>query len=526
MNRIWIVGASFGGTNDMTHQFIKDNIWYDGYAESGNLINKSHLEQVNKGDIIIIKSSSTKGKNHSITFTKVKAIGRIIEKTELHKYKVEWFENSELPKDFDGISYRKTIEPIRNDTIFTYIKSILNNMRIEEAKNILKNKKQIILQGAPGTGKTYTSAEIALSIVNIANNEVKNYSSREELMKEYKKAVEDGYITFTTFHQSLDYEEFIEGIKPNTENGNITYSIENGLFKNLCEKANEKGSLDELEKAIEEFKEKLSEEGFIELKTKTGVKFTVTYRDGRTFRVRSERSQAEENTDFPANIEHIKRMYKNDTKGIYNKSYVWGILNHLKKEYEIPDYKQGDNKKNYVLIIDEINRGNISKIFGELITLLENDKRLGKENEIILKLPYSGEDFGVPSNLYIIGTMNTADRSIGHIDYAVRRRFAFITLKAEKEKISNYYTNKKLPKLKIKAENLFNEVHKIVKENIAPDFDENDLMIGHSYFMVESEEELTLKLEYEIKPLLYEYVKDGILFLSKEDSSKIESISI
>ena len=441
-------------------------------------------------------------------------------------YTVKWYELSKNER-FDYELQQGIVEVHKKEIIsktLNIYRIKIGMDKIENYKTILEHKKQIILQGAPGTGKTYTSAEIALSIVN---NSVKNYSSREELMKEYKKAVDEGYITFTTFHQSLDYEEFIEGIKPNTENDKITYSIENGLFKDLCEKADEKGNLDELENAIEKFKEKISEEDFIELKTKTGVKFTVTYRGGRTFRVRSERSQADENTDFPANIEYIKRMYKNDTKGLYNKSYVWGILNHLKTEYNIPDYKQGNNEKNYVLIIDEINRGNISKIFGELITLLENDKRLGEENEIILKLPYSNEDFGVPSNLYIIGTMNTADRSIGHIDYAVRRRFAFITLKAEKEKISNFYINKKLSdNLKLKAEGLFDEVYKIIKENIAPDFDENDLMIGHSYFMANNEEELKLKLEYEIKPLLYEYIKDGILFLSKDDSDKIERIVI
>ncbi len=504
-------------------RFIKEGIWENGYEEDKY---SDLFSEIRVGDLFALKSTFVKGrKPNAKSYLRIKKIGVVTQIVDTHTIKINWYDDI---KEFDLTNirwYANTLEKITNLVdIYRIFGNVKTVKMIQEIKTILENKKQIILQGAPGTGKTYTSAEIALSIVN---NGVKNYSSREELMKEYKKAVDEGYITFTTFHQSLDYEEFIEGIKPNTENGNIAYSVENGLFKNLCEKANEKGNLDELEKAIEEFKEKLSEEDFVELKTKTGVKFTVTYRGGRTFRVRSERSQAEENTDFPANIEYIKRMYKNDTKGIYNKSYVWGILNHLKKEYKIPDYKKGNNEKNYVLIIDEVNRGNISKIFGELITLLENDKRLGEENEITLKLPYSNEDFGVPSNLYIIGTMNTADRSIGHIDYAVRRRFAFITLKAEKGKVSNYYISKGLDdKLKQKAEKLFDEVYIIVKENIAPDFDENDLMIGHSYFMANSDEELKLKLEYEIKSLLYEYVKDGVLFLSKEDSNKIENLTI
>jgi len=520
--KYFIGGFTWNGESQFD-RFIKEGIWENGYEENKY---SDLFSEIQVGDLFALKSTFVKGrKPNAKSYLRIKKIGVVTQIVDTHTIKINWYDDI---KEFDLTDikwYANTLEKITDPVdiyrIFGNVKSV---KMLQEIKTILENKKQIILQGAPGTGKTYTSAEIALSIVN---NEIKNYSSREELMKDYKKAVDEGYITFTTFHQSLDYEEFIEGIKPNMENGNIVYSIENGLLKNLCEKANEKGNLDELEKAIERFKEKLSEEDFVELETKTGVKFTVTYRGGKTFRVRSERSQAEENTDFPANIENIKRMYKNDTKGIYNKSYVWGILNHLKKEYKIPDYKKEDKKKNYVLIIDEINRGNISKIFGELITLLENDKRLGEENEIILKLPYSGEDFGVPSNLYIIGTMNTADRSIGHIDYAVRRRFAFVTLKAEKEKVSNYYISKGLDEnLKQKAENLFDAVYNVVKQNIAPDFDENDLMIGHSYFMAKNEGELRLKLEYEIKPLLYEYVKDGILFMSKEDSNKIENITI
>jgi len=161
MNKIWIVGASFGGTKDMTQEFVQNNIWYDGYAEEGDLVNKSYLEKVETGDIIVIKSSATKGKNHSITFTKVKAIGRITEKPKLHKYKVDWFANTELPKDFDGISYRKTIEPIRNDDILSYVRLIQNNMKNEKIINVLKNKHQIILQGAPGTGKTRLAEIIA-----------------------------------------------------------------------------------------------------------------------------------------------------------------------------------------------------------------------------------------------------------------------------------------------------------------------------------------------------------------------------
>ena len=285
--------------------------------------------------------------------------------------------------------------------------------------NILKNKKQIILQGAPGTGKTYSSSEIAVKLID-----ENAPSDRAELMKRYKELVDKEQIFFTTFHQSMDYEEFVESIKPKTANGNITYELEDGIFKKACQMA--------------------------------------------------------------------------------------------------------ENKSNkVVLIIDEINRGNISKIFGELITLLEPDKRKGKENEIEAILPYSKEKFSVPDNLYIIGTMNTADRSIGYVDYALRRRFAFITVKANKSAIENYYDNiNKNSDCKDNAINLFDNIKDLIDKNINEEFEADDIMIGHSYFMAQSLEELENKLEYEIKPLLLEYLKDGILKLNDEIKNNINNLEL
>lgn len=306
-------------------------------------------------------------------------------------------------------------ENIINNIINTYNKEIYK-MEKEEIINILKNKKQIILQGAPGTGKTYSSAEIAVKLID------KNApSEKAELMKIYKELVNKKRIFFTTFHQSMDYEEFVEGIKPKTINGNIAYELEDGIFKEAC--------------------------------------------------------------------------------------------------------KSAENNK-VVLIIDEINRGNISKIFGELITLLEVDKRKGKENEIEVILPYSKEKFSVPDNLYIIGTMNTADRSIGYIDYALRRRFAFISIKADKLAIENYYDNiNKNSDCKDKAINLFDEIKNLIDKNINEEFEANDIMIGHSYFMAQNFEELQNKLEYEIKPLLLEYFKDGILKSNKDLKYTINNLN-
>ena len=171
--------------------------------------------------------------------------------------------------------------------------------------------------------------------------------------------------------------------------------------------------------------------------------------------------------------------------------------------------------QNHVLIIDEINRGNVSKIFGELITLLEADKRLGGDHPIKVTLPYSKESFGVPSNLYIIGTMNTTDRSVGNIDYAVRRRFAFVTLKADRQVLVSKYGEDSKQVL------LFDAIYAFLDDDKKhPDMDIDDLMVGHSYFMAEDDNELKLKLEYEIIPLIREYNKDGIINVKKDELEK------
>lgn len=182
------------------------------------------------------------------------------------------------------------------------------------------------------------------------------------------------------------------------------------------------------------------------------------------------------------------------------------------KEDVINDIITGDiekeTPKNYVLIIDEINRGNVSKIFGELISLLEADKRVGGDHPLTVTFPYSKEPFSVPSNLYIIGTMNTTDRSVGSIDYAVRRRFAFVTLEADENKVPEG-----------NARNLFNAVKNFLNKS-KYDMDIEDLMVGHSYFMTSDKDSLKMKWQYEILPLLMEYHKDGIISKSplKDDS--------
>ena len=366
----------------------------------------------------------------------------------------------------------------------------------EKSKNLLEKKKQIILYGPAGTGKTYSTKQI-----------IENHSKED-----YKDLRKEERVEFITFHQSFAYEEFIEGIKPDLENEDeeLKYEIKNGIFKEICKRikqdtlkqVNKSGTFyNDIDNSIEELKTEILEKEEIEMKTKNGKVFIVKYRNGKTFRISPLETKNSEK-DYPSNIEDIKKLYlgEKSIKEIYNPSYAQGILNYLisneylgenenkllKKYNELTKKDFLENSKPYYLIIDEINRGNISKIFGELITLLESSKRLGEEDELTTTLPYSNEEFGVPPNLYIIGTMNTSDKSIANLDIALRRRFGFIEM---------------LPNINLVGKN--KEILQKLNERIEILLDK-DHLIGHSFFM-NKEKELEDIFRYEIVPLLEEY---------------------
>lgn len=398
-----------------------------------------------------------------------------------------------------------------------------NNER-EKMQNyidILKQKKQIILQGAPGTGKTYSTAEIAVNLID-----EKISDDRKEVMKRYNELIKKNRIFFTTFHQSMDYEEFVEGYKPISNDGSISYEITDGVFKEACKYSitagNDKNNIEDVwnefqNNLIEEnirFDEKSNNIGKLTLKTKTGLDFYLSTDDNGYIRYKPASQVGDNWIYIKAALFGI--YYKKYKSYESYRSYVDPLIEYLKENYNLSEPIE-NNENPVVLIIDEINRGNIAKIFGELITLLEADKRKNADNEIEVKLLYSKEAFSVPQNLYIIGTMNTTDRSIGYIDYALRRRFAFITMSADRSKIENFYNDKNYD-CKDNALNLFDKIKAniINDKNLNEEFEIDDIMIGHSYFMAENEYELKRKLEYEIKPLLLEYYKDGIL---KNDSS-------
>lgn len=394
------------------------------------------------------------------------------------------------------------------------------NMFIGKSAKLLLSKHNIILQGAPGTGKTYNTAAIALKALGITDIDLTDHKA---VMDRYDELL-GKQIFFTTFHQSLDYEDFVEGLKPHVQtdnNGNsigVTYEPEDGIFKRACNAAQTDQSKDII-KCIDDYIQKIKGyENKREIPTVSGKSaLYVWWSEGNntisTRSVLSQSTKGDQYTPSPLNIEKVKMQALGEGEENNWRQYAQAFIDAVKREYFTT------TNKPVVLIIDEINRGNVSKIFGELITLLESDKRSQGKHPIKVMLPYTKAEFGVPSNLYIIGTMNTTDRSTGTLDYAIRRRFAFVTLQSDRSIIEKHYDELKDEELKDKAVALFDDIKKFIEnpKHLCGDMSIDDLMIGHSYFMAEDEEELKDKVEYEIVPLIKEYINDGILNVKNEE---------
>lgn len=265
-----------------------------------------------------------------------------------------------------------------------------------------------ILYGAPGTGKTYATAKYALAITEGKSLEEYNDVTREDIMSKYNQLVKDGLVVFTTFHQNYGYEDFIQGIRPDTSTQEMRFKTVDGVFKKIAETA-----------------------------------------------------------------------------------------------MNMPE-------KDFVIIIDEINRANISKVFGELITLIEDDKRWGEENAVSATLP-SGEIFAVPNNLYIVGTMNSADKSISLIDTALRRRFDFVEF---------------VPDLTLISDTKLKAVLKKLNEGIEKELNSTDLLVGHSYFINKSADDICTIMNRNIIPLLYEYFFDNKNKVEAQLKSALEDLDV
>lgn len=354
-----------------------------------------------------------------------------------------------------------------------------------------------ILYGPPGTGKTFITKNKALALIGV---DVKTLS-REAINKEFEKYCKERRIVFTTFHQSMSYEDFIEGIKPETnDEGQVEYDVQPGIFIEIAEscRASSDGQFEEVyDQLIKDLTD--TPEEYLELKTPRG----------RVFRVKANSNQnlslyTSKEIKYQGVLSKNKLKKEFFTGGAYKgwEGYASAILEHLMSKYHLTkSTNYGDSKLPYILIIDEINRGNVSQIFGELITLIEEDKREGKQEEISVTLPYSKEEFTVPENLYIIGTMNTADRSVEALDTALRRRFSFKEMMPKPELLSESREEGVGEVDGIRLENLLRTMNERIEVLV-----DRDHTIGHSYFLkVKNKQDLKNVFKDKVIPLLQEY---------------------
>lgn len=389
-----------------------------------------------------------------------------------------------------------TVNYILNNNLelHKYILSILKEENMPKNSNSNQPLNQILF-GPPGTGKTFNTINKALEIID--NDFFQQNKDDRKVLKdkfeEYKKA---GLIEFVTFHQSYGYEEFVEGIKAKTSEKWIEYKIEDGIFKKLCKKA-ENDKLFYLGQFIGKYEIIGLSDELLKLKRENGSIIPIPI-----YLLNEILDLLNRNIitiDDVNNKTAIEKMSISAEKYIIN-GYP-NVFRDLAQYYLENKNKESKITKNHILIIDEINRGNISKIFGELITLIEPSKRIGSDEEIKVKLPYSNDDFGVPQNLYILGTMNTADRSIALMDTALRRRFEFIEMLPDLEVLDG---------LEVDGINI-----KLILEKINQRVEylyDRDHTIGHAYFMSLKDnptlEELENIFKNKIIPLLQEYFYD------------------
>lgn len=482
-----------------------------------------------------------------------------------------------------------------------YMKEELNKKMTTETNNSSKGtwyddvvrtwerRKNIVLYGAPGTGKTYDVPEFAVRLCDPAFMAAE--PSREEIVSRYNQLKREKRIAFTTFHQSLDYEDWIEGLRPFVnENNQVTYEIESGIFKKLCEEAERpvvkdkqvgiadnavvwKVSLagtgdnpvrsdcmknsyirigwdgygpvisDETDWSVYNGEGKQILDAYIN-KMKIGDIVMSCYSSQTIDAIGVVVGDYEFEDKFP-NYKRVRRvnwLVKNINENIVEmndgKTMTLGTVYRLNSitldnvksilEKYNTSSKMEENDKAYVMVIDELNRGNVSKVFGELITLLEADKRKGRINAESVVLPYSKKAFHIPNNVYLIATMNTADRSLGSLDYAIRRRFAFIAEKPFGLEVEGFNEDlfELVSSLFVKnfdeyKESGWDQTMKLEPaDTLSEEYKPEDVWIGHSYFLMQDEEgedNTSNRLLYEIIPLLEEYVRDGVLTAEAQD---------
>lgn len=385
-----------------------------------------------------------------------------------------------------------------------------------------------ILYGPPGTGKTYRTVAHTVALLEGVDEDALQASlqdkfgndlvkQRKELRRRYNNFRTDGRLMMVTFHQAFTYEDFIEGIKPlpPDESGQVRYDVVDGVFKRMCHQARQAAgstakllstSFDDLfDGLIADLKQRLESNGEVELKTPASRTLRVyelsnnmiwyRYSDAANHHVTRKGLREYYARYRDVEPDQIGSLEYGSTNA--SKTFLLMLL-ELEAKQQQGSPRKSESKASahlpYVLVIDEINRGNVANIFGELITLIEDDKRAGQPEALTVQLPYSKQEFSVPSNLFLLGTMNTADRSVEALDTALRRRFTFTEMKPRPELLSTDVAG-------INLQKMLTAINSRLEQLL-----DHDHCLGHALLMhVTTLEELRGAFKRGILPLLSEY---------------------
>jgi hypothetical protein len=389
---------------------------------------------------------------------------------------INWDRNSERINLYKAIlngTYRKNIE------------KVVMNKNIDDYLDKLRKSKNLILRGAPGTGKTYLAKEIA---------------------KELTDGNED-QIGFVQFHPSYDYTDFVEGLRPILVNdGQINFGLQDGIFKKFCQKAKEAqktGGQDNFEEAWDLYLEYVNSRDEKEYLTEFSY---LTVNSRNNFNINYETKA--QGTCLTKS--YVYELYKDEKylKQPYYRNQGKKVLKTLKKRFGLKDYispTEIDTDKKFVFIIDEINRGEISKIFGELFFSIDPGYRGERESVSTqyANLHETDDKFYIPENVYIIGTMNDIDRSVDTFDFAMRRRFRFVEVTAESQL---YILDNELDgheeEAKKRLRNLNAAIENVQELN-------SHYHIGPSYFLKLKDVDFNYELLWSdyLKPLLEDYLR-------------------
>ena len=530
----WLVGHKFNdGSEEQIDRFFDEEIWSGGVPNNNvpiNVAQKKYIRQVQKGDILLLKTPYIqRGKPRKIVIDAICIVidNPVVNETEDSvrincdvKYLCD-VDKKEFVIEKETSQINTTIAPLKNDEIVDWLKKVLDSCEesiddnVKKYTNHLKHSRNLILTGAPGTGKTYLARQIAKAM---------NPELSEDELKDC--------IGFVQFHPSYDYVDFVEGLRPikSDDGNNVIFERRNGTFKEFCKQAIEKSKSTGTDGAdkFDVAWNKMMDEAFKQPNDILTIERPQLIMNLRPYYKSNDEEyrrrgfcngQLDENKNWTPFDGHF--FNKTQCYDLYRKyksnggnPYLRAIIDYMKEKCGLKDYQPGDTTNsqtiNYVFIIDEINRGDLSKIFGELFFALDPGYRGefskdGVSNRVHTQYEGMLEDddvfkagFYVPDNVYIIGTMNDIDRSVESMDFALRRRFAWQKIKPEDTADEMGITGD--------ARQRMDAMNNVIRE--IPELGE-DYQIGGAYFLKMNDEELSADelWKFHLESLIGEYLR-------------------